>query len=47
MSFLIDLALYSNYIPLDGPRPGSVSEVAAYLERRGLSIPRCAAEMML
>jgi hypothetical protein len=47
MSFLIDLALYSNYIPLDGPAPGSVSEVAAYLERRGKSIPKCAAEMML
>ena len=47
MWFLIDLALYSNHIPLDGPPPGRVSEVAAYLERRGLSIPRCAAEMML
>lgn len=47
MWFLIDLALYSNYTPHDAPPLGSASQVAAYLERRGLSIPRCGAEMML
>lgn len=47
IALLIDLALYSNYIPLDGPPPSRVSEVAAYLERRGMSIPACAAEMTL
>lgn len=47
ISLLIDLALYSNYIPLDGPAPSRVSEVAEYLERRGMSIPACASQMTL
>ncbi len=47
MDMLLDLALYSNYIPMDGPPFTQLSEVAHYLQRRGTSIPQCAAEMTL
>ena len=47
IDLLVDLALYSNYIPLDSPPFSLVSEVAEYLQRRGTSIPQCAAEMTL
>ena len=47
MDLLIDLALYSNYIPLDAKPFGLISEIAEYLGQRGKSIPECAEEMRL
>lgn len=46
MDFLLDLALYSNYIPLDAPPFNAISDIAGYLNARGKSIPECAEEMM-
>ncbi len=41
---IIDLALYSNYYPHGCPPFRTVSDVARYLQQRGLSLPQCAEE---
>jgi hypothetical protein len=43
--FLSDLALYSNYIPLDAKPFVLISEVAKYLGQKGKTIPECAEEI--
>ncbi|GJM04717.1 MAG: hypothetical protein DHS20C09_07080 [marine bacterium B5-7] len=42
ISMVIDLALYSNYYPHGSPPFRGVSDVARYLEQRGLTLPKCA-----
>ena len=44
MSLIIDLALYSNYYPHGCSPFRSISDVAAYLQKRGLTLPQCTEE---
>ena len=46
INLLLDLALHSNYIPLDGPELTTIPAVASYLAAKGLSIPKCASEIV-